>query len=138
MAKYVTSSKEETKNLAAKLARGSTDRVFALTGQLGVGKTTFVQGFAKGLGIKEKITSPTFILIRQHPIPKNKKFLYHIDLYRLENIEKFADLGLKEILSDPNYIVLIEWAEKVKEILPKNTLWISIVTTKKNSRLISF
>ena len=139
MAKYLSNSESETKKIAAKLARENKGNIFALTGELGAGKTIFVQGFAKGLGIKEKIISPTFVLIRQHQIPKTrgaygtKKVLYHIDLYR---IEKINDLGLKEIWSDPNNIVLIEWAEKLKK-LPKGTIKISIQKEELYSRLIS-
>ena len=121
MKKFISHSEKETKDLAKKLAKNLTG-VIALTGELGAGKTIFVQGFAEGLGIKDKIISPTFVLIRQHKIPKSSRMLYHIDLYRLED---FAELGLQEITEDPNNIVLIEWAEKLKE-LPKNTIKISI------------
>lgn len=130
MPKYISNSEEETKSIAAKLAKESKCNIFALTGELGAGKTTFVQGFAKGLGIKDKIISPTFVLIRQHPIPDTKKVLYHIDLYRLTNLQ---DLGLQEIWSDPNNIVLIEWTEKLTE-LPKGTIQISIQIEGLNKR----
>src|SRR3989304_1888357 len=121
MPKYISNSDTQTKEIAAKLAKKSKSHVFALSGELGAGKTTFVQGFAQGLGIKEKIISPTFVLIRQHHIPNTKKVLFHIDLYRLENITDLKSLGLEEILSNPNNIVLIEWAEKIKDTLPENT-----------------
>lgn len=133
MQKYLSSSDEETKQIAAKLAKENKGNVFALSGNLGAGKTTFVQGFAKGSGIKEKIISPTFVLIRQHQIPSTTKALYHIDLYRLD---KMDHLGLEEIWSDPNNIVLIEWAEKLKK-LPKGTIKISIQKEGLYSRLIS-
>lgn len=133
MGKYLSNSDTETKQIAAKLAKKGIASVFALSGELGAGKTTFVQGFAKGLGIKEKIISPTFVLIRQHKIPNTTKVLYHIDLYR---IEETANLGLEEIWSDPNNIILIEWAEKLKK-LPKGTIKISIQKEELYSRLIS-
>lgn len=123
MKQYISTSAEETRKIAQKLGKEIKTGVIALTGELGAGKTTFVQGFAKGLGIKEKIISPTFVLIRQHQIPKTKKTLYHIDLYRLED---FSELGLKEIIDNPNNIILIEWAEKAENIFPKNTLTINI------------
>src|SRR3989304_1778394 len=100
MPKFVSHSANETKQIAEKLAKvvqktllqqiqgrmaHPKSNIFALTGELGAGKTIFAQGFAKGLGIKEKIISPTFVLIRQHKIPNTTKTLYHIDLYRLEN-----------------------------------------------------
>lgn len=123
--KYESKSEEETKQIAAKLAKKNLGRVFALSGELGTGKTIFVQGFAKGLGISEKIISPTFVLIRQHSIPNTKSVLYHIDLYRLEGIVSTKNLGLLELWSDQNNIVLIEWAEKLNE-LPEGTIKITI------------
>lgn len=125
MEKYLSNSEQETKLIAEKLAKETKGHIFALTGELGAGKTIFVQGFAKGLGIKEKIISPTFVLIRQHKIPGTTKVLYHIDLYRLENTTNLKELGLGEIWSNPGNYVLIEWAEKIKE-LPKNAINISI------------
>ncbi len=134
MAQYITYSENETKALAAKIAQGINSGVIALTGELGAGKTTFTQGFARGLNIKDKIISPTFVLIRQHQIPKTNKILYHIDLYRIED---FKGLGLEEIWSNPNNIVLIEWAEKTKELLPKNTIYINFKALDKNKREIT-
>lgn len=134
MQKYISHSEDETKAIAAKLAKVSKGNIFALTGELGAGKTIFAQGFAKGLGIKDKITSPTFVLIRQHNIPNTKKVFYHIDLYRPEN---FNHLGLEEILSDKNSVVLIEWGEKIENILPKHTIKINITKAGLYCRLIS-
>jgi tRNA threonylcarbamoyladenosine biosynthesis protein TsaE len=112
-------------------------KVIALSGDLGSGKTTFIQGFAEGLGITNRLVSPTFILMRQYPIQSGK--LYHLDVYRLEkNAEEEArDLGLMEILSDPDNIVVIEWAEKIKNILPPNTQWIDFQYIDENARKIS-
>src|SRR3989338_11460751 len=136
MKQYLTCSEKETKNLGEKLAQSRQGNILALIGELGAGKTTFVQGFAKGLGIKEKIISPTFVLIRQHQIPKTKKVLYHIDLYRLENIESLKQLGIEEICSYSNNIILIEWADKIEKILPADTLKISIAKIENTKRLI--
>lgn len=133
MQRYKSDSEQETKRIAAKLAKEARGNIYALTGELGAGKTIFVQGFAKCLGIKEKIISPTFVLMKQHQIPGTKKGFYHIDLYRLEDI---SGLGLDEILSDRNNIVLIEWAEKLKT-LPKETVKIEIQKMGPYSRLIS-
>lgn len=137
MPTLVSSSEEETKKIATKLAKQVSHGVIALTGELGAGKTVFVQGFAKGLGIKEKIISPTFVLIRQHQIPKLNKTLFHIDLCRLENLKDLKQLGLEEILFNPNNIVLIEWAEKLEKLLPKNATKINIERLKENKRLIT-
>ena len=100
--------------------------VIGLNGDLGTGKTTFVQGFAKGMGIKEKILSPTFIIMRKFEI-RNSKFetFYHIDCYRIENSKEILDLGFKEIISDPKNIIIIEWADRIKKIMPRNTIWIN-------------
>ena len=125
MENYLTNSEQETKKLAKNLAKKMPSGVVALSGELGAGKTTFVQGFAKGLGVTDKIISPTFVLIRQHKIPKTKKILYHIDLYRIEDTLNIDKLGIKELIDNPLNIVIIEWAEKIKSRLPKNTVKIS-------------
>lgn len=135
MKQYKSASAEETKKIAANLAKEITQGVIALSGNLGAGKTTFVQGFARSLGIKDRIISPSFVLIRQHPIPKTKKILYHIDLYRLVDEKEFNQLGLTDLYSDPNNIVLIEWAEKLKD-LPAKTIKINIEKKENNKRLI--
>lgn len=133
MKNYISHSEDETRLIAEEYAKKTQDKIFALTGELGAGKTTFVQGFAKGLGIKEKIISPTFVLMRQHKIPSSEKTLYHIDLYRIDNI---SALGFEEILSDPDNITLIEWAEKLKE-LPAEIIRIKITKDKEQKRIIT-
>lgn len=136
MTKFISHSEKETKQFAQNLAQEIKFGIVALSGELGAGKTTFVQGFAKGLGIKEKIISPTFVLIRQHQIPNTNKTLYHIDLYRLENKKDFKQLGLKDLLNNLNHLVVIEWAEKVKGFLPKTTRWIYLKIKDRNQREI--
>lgn len=125
-----TKSAKETKefgqNFANKLKGGE---VLALVGDLGSGKTTFVQGLARGLGISGMITSPTFILMRDYDTGGEKKEikkLYHLDLYRLEdNINKEVEnLGLDDLLGKMENVVVIEWADKAREVLPKDTIWI--------------
>ncbi len=98
--------------------------IIALSGNLGAGKTTFVQGLAVGLGIKSKIVSPTFILMRSYKAAKLN--LYHVDLYRLEGDVKkeVTNLGLNDTWGRKENIVVIEWAEKINNMLPKNTRWI--------------
>jgi len=139
MHSYKTDSSKETQKIAAGLAkkflRAKTKRknalVFALMGELGSGKTTFVQGFLRGLGIKKKITSPTFV------IAKNYKQAYHIDCYRIKKADELLKLGLREVLENPQNIVLIEWAEKIKKILPKNFVWLKFEHgPKENIRVI--
>lgn len=112
----ITKSAKETTALGERIAREKL-RFVCLYGELGSGKTTFTQGFAKGLGITSRLLSPTFIIVRRYDIPKSKKLLYHIDLYRVFN---FEGLGLTEIFADENAIVVIEWAERLGDMLPKN------------------
>jgi tRNA threonylcarbamoyladenosine biosynthesis protein TsaE len=156
---YLSYSSDETKKLgekiAQKIAKDKTRKcangafVIALTGDLGSGKTTFVQGFLRGLGIKKRVTSPTFIIFRRFGInsgknirgairEKNFKNVYHVDAYRLKKAKDLSVLGFKEILDDPRNIVLVEWAEKMKKILPRKALWIKFRHGKKeNERKIS-
>ena len=105
--------------------------VIGLEGDLGSGKTTFVQGIAKGLGIKGKITSPTFVIMREYD------FLYHIDCYRIQ-LEDLLELDFKEIINQPGNIIVIEWAERVKKILPKDTIWIKFEYLGKDKRKIIY
>lgn len=137
----ISTSPAQTQKIAKLLAKElKGDEVICLTGDLGGGKTTFVQGLAKGLGIKEKITSPSFVLIKRYKIgTKGKiKWFYHIDCYRLSNSQEILDLGFEEILSQKGVVVAIEWADRIKSILPKNKLNVKFEYISKNERKISF
>lgn len=114
-------------------------KILALTGNLGAGKTTFIQGLASGLGIKNKIVSPTFILMRQYDQGLRQLKLRHLDLYRLENdIEKEVEnLGLFDMWEDKDSIIAIEWAEKIKSLLPKETVFVNFENLDKNKRRIT-
>lgn len=136
MQQFKTYSEKQTKKVAENLAKKITSGVIALIGELGAGKTTFVQGFAKGLGIKDKIISPTFVLIRQHKIPDSKKMLYHLDLYRLEKLSQSEEAEIKEIISDPKNLILIEWGQKLKNILPKAATEVQFEIVDENTRII--
>jgi len=123
----LTKSAEETKKFGEKIAadlkkNNQSGTVVALEGNLGSGKTTFSQGFALGLGVADRIISPTFILMKKYGLESGD--FYHIDLYRLEeNVEKeVQNLGLFEIWKDPKNIILIEWAERIERILPEGTI----------------
>ena len=133
----ITKSRGETKRLGERLAKKIIKKkplgkvvVLGLEGDLGGGKTTFLQGFAKGLGIQEKITSPTFVII--------KRFgrFYHIDCYRIQKPKEILDLGFKKIISDPRNIVAVEWADKVRKIIPKSTIWLKFEFIDKKTRKI--
>jgi len=113
--------------------------LLALTGDLGGGKTTFSQGLGKGLGVKEKILSPTFVIIRKYKIRKKKtafKNFFHIDCYRIKSPEGLFLLGFKEIISNPDNIIALEWAERVRKVLPKNILTLNFKFVDKNTRRI--
>ena len=130
----ITKSAQETAEVGAALAAHLKPGVVCLYGELGSGKTTFTQGFARGLGITTRLLSPTFIIVRRYDIPRSDKSLYHIDLYR---IQKFDGLGLAEIFSDPNAIVVIEWAEKLADAIPKDRTDIYFSTLSDETHAIS-
>ncbi|MBI2614012.1 MAG: tRNA (adenosine(37)-N6)-threonylcarbamoyltransferase complex ATPase subunit type 1 TsaE [Candidatus Levybacteria bacterium] len=131
---FITKNSQETKKLGRDFAKTlKKGDVVCLYGDLGSGKTTFTQGLAEGLGIKEKIISPTFLIIRTYP-PKN---FYHVDLYRVAN-NNLQELGLQEILKDPSNITAIEWAQNLKEELPKKRIDIIFSHEKENTRRITF
>ncbi len=113
------------KTLAQEALKTKKDKalVIKLEGDLGSGKTSFTQGFAQGLKIKEKILSPTFVLMKKFDIiNKNFKRFYHIDCYRINNYQEILNLNFKEIVDNSENIVIIEWPEKIKRILPKDCL----------------
>ncbi len=141
---YLTKNPEETKRIAASLASrvlksgfGSKAFLIGLTGDLGGGKTTFVQGFARGLGLKKKILSPTFLIMKRFTI-KDPRFtnLYHLDCYRIKKAKEVLDIGIKEIMKNPQNIVVIEWADKIKKALPLKTLWIDFDFVDEKTRKI--
>lgn len=135
-----THSAKETHDAGKKYIQAlGTDRIFTLHGDLGSGKTTFVQGLARGLGIKRSIISPTFVIIRTYKITYgNLKFFYHIDLYRVKGDKDIEGLGIDEILSDDQNIVAIEWAEKLGTRIPQERVDISFEYISDNERQITW
>lgn len=136
----ITKNVEETQKIGEELAKCLPSNVIALYGELGAGKTSFVQGLARGLGIRERIISPTFILIRKHQILSSKSQIasgkfYHVDLYRIED-DKSLEEQLSELIDEKN-IVVIEWAERFKN-LPAKRLDIFFKHLKENEREIHF
>lgn len=130
-----TNCVESTKSLGEKLGSSINIRtIFALMGNLGSGKTSFVQGLAKGLDVPGNyyITSPSFTLINEYP---GKHKLFHIDLYRIDGLNDFEDMELSEILEE-NGVIAIEWADKLsKEFLPEHVA-IHFEICNENSRKI--
>jgi tRNA threonylcarbamoyladenosine biosynthesis protein TsaE len=119
----VTGSAQETQSFAAELSRAlPPDSTLALHGDLGVGKTTFVQGLARGFGIKDPVTSPTFNIFTLHRGPTN---LLHLDAYRLENARQVEDLLLSDFMISP-WCLAVEWPEKIAEWLPPDALHLEL------------
>ena len=114
--------------------------VIALAGDLGSGKTAFVQLAAKELGITEIITSPTFSIMKLYDVTGNAVFtkLVHMDAYRIEDISELRPLRFEEIINDKNNLICIEWPEKIQNVLPNNILNVSIKILADESRLITY
>lgn len=153
-----------TKKIASRLAKdiaatkSDHARVIALRGNLGAGKTTFAQGFARAFGVKMPVTSPTFVLMKIYALPLSPRFageagrrsfreasekkkylkhLVHIDAYRIESAAELEHLGFRELLNDKDAVILIEWAERVKDLLPEDTIWLNFEHGKNiNERVI--
>ena len=124
MIKYETSSTEETFSIGNALAKeAAPGDIFALIGDLGAGKTVFAKGFAKGLGVEEAITSPTFTIVCEYD--EGRLPLYHFDVYRIEDPEELFETGFDEYLYGKG-VCLIEWADKVIDELPQKTVIVSI------------
>ncbi|MDP8261127.1 MAG: tRNA (adenosine(37)-N6)-threonylcarbamoyltransferase complex ATPase subunit type 1 TsaE [Candidatus Kappaea frigidicola] len=136
MKSLISKSDQETKRIAARLAKYLKAQDFlALCGDLGTGKTTFVKGLARGLGIKEEqVISPSFMLIRQY---KGKLPLYHFDLYRLDYLEQVEFLGYEEYFYGEG-VCCMEWANKIEELLPAEYLQINIKFLSEHKRKITF
>lgn len=130
-----TTSAAETQDFGAQLAkRLSPGVVVCLYGDLGAGKTTLVQGIARGLGVKKRLISPTFILVRRYKLSIG--YLYHIDLYRLQNVDEVKAIGIEEMLADPTNILLIEWPERIENLLPKRYWKVQLETIDEKTRSI--
>lgn len=140
---YYTNNFLETKKLGEEIVKkvkpaksGAT--IFCLKGDLGTGKTTFLQGFGIGLKIKEKIQSPTFIIMTRHVLKNtNFKNFFHFDCYRLEKPEEIINLGFKEIIANPDNLVAIEWSPKIQKFLPSQRTEIVFETINEEKRKIT-
>ncbi|HLA28127.1 MAG TPA: tRNA (adenosine(37)-N6)-threonylcarbamoyltransferase complex ATPase subunit type 1 TsaE [Syntrophales bacterium] len=132
---FISHGPQETyafgKNLGETLFSGD---VVALSGELGTGKTCLAQGIARGLGVPEeyKITSPTFTIINEYP---GRLILYHLDVYRLSGTRDLEEIGYDECFNDKG-VVIVEWAEKIRDALPKGTLFVLLTYLDENRRKI--
>lgn len=140
--KELSKSLEDTERIAgnfiSELSGGKTAVVVGLEGDLGSGKTTFTQAVARHLGVLETVTSPTFVIEKIYKL-KDKPFnhLIHIDAYRLESGAELGRLGWREINVDPGNLILIEWPERVKDILPAGMKIISFKFIDEKTREIT-
>ena len=137
----ITKNANETRDLGKKMAsncRGG--EIICLQGDLGAGKTTFSQGFLRGLGAKGALTSPTFVVMKYYAVSNKTskiKNVYHIDTYRVES-EDILHLGWKEIIGNKKNIILVEWPEKIKDIIPKSAIWFDFRSVDEKKRRIKF
>lgn len=121
---YVLKTEEDTRRLGARLADSArAGDVIALTGDLGLGKTTLTKAIGAGLGVQEEITSPTFTIMV--PYESGRLPLYHFDLYRVHGEEELFEIGLMEHLNAKGLCV-IEWADLAEDLLPPGTLWVRL------------
>ena len=149
--KLITPSPAETKRLGESLAKDILEKgpqkralVIGLIGDLGGGKTTFLQGFAKELGIRNRILSPTFVIMKKYKIQDTKykiqdtryKVFYHIDCYRIESPKEILDLGFADMIKNPENIIAIEWADMIKKLLPKRCLILRFKFLDRNKRMV--
>ena len=146
--KILTHSFRETSNIGLRMGqellkeptRGDRARSFpkilCLYGDLGSGKTTFTQGFAKGLGYIGRLPSPTFIIVRRYGLPMNDFLFYHVDLYRLRSSDEIVGVGLKEIFADTQSFTVVEWADRLGKLVPPHRIDVRFEQLSENEHSI--
>lgn len=145
----ITKNFKETKEFAKLLLQGWTEVnktknsnwLVCLSGDLGGGKTTFTQGLAEEFGVKEIVNSPTFLIMKKYYSSKkdNKKYtFYHFDCYRLSGYQDVLALGWDDIMKGENNIIIVEWPEKIEEILPEKRLNLKFEFVNENTRKINY
>jgi len=119
----ISRSPDETQAIGARLgARLGPGAVVACIGELGAGKTCFIQGLARGLGVETAVTSPTFVLVNQY---RGRVPVYHLDAYRTESLTELLDIGIEELIHGDG-VTLIEWADKLTPLLPEGAVTVRI------------
>ena len=131
--RVISSAEQETRELGKRMSQQVTPgTVISLRGSLGAGKTVFAKGFAEGLGITEAIVSPTFTLVQEYD---GRLKLYHLDLYRLSGEDEFESMGGEDFPYSDG-VALIEWSEKIEDMLPDDTIFINITINEDLTRSI--
>ncbi len=133
---FFSRSPEQTRRIGMRLGSGlKTGDVICLQGNLGAGKTTFVQGLAQGWGSIDSVSSPTFILVNEYR-RANGSLIFHLDAYRLESMPEAEELDLDSMLADGALIV--EWPEKLDGLIPEDRLWINLEHVQEEHRQMRF
>ncbi|MBU0704451.1 MAG: tRNA (adenosine(37)-N6)-threonylcarbamoyltransferase complex ATPase subunit type 1 TsaE [Chloroflexi bacterium] len=136
---FMSRSPDQTQRLGARLgALLQGGDVICMEGTLGSGKTCLAQGIGRGWGIGQTLISPTFVLVREYPRPDKPTRLYHIDLYRISGAEEALGLGMDEFLGDARAICIVEWAERVRFLMPPEHLWIRLDFADQTRRALYF
>lgn len=140
MNELTSKSELDTAGFAVEFAKTvSGGEVLALHGSLGAGKTVFARGFARGLGVEGHIPSPTFTIVQEYPINlpgSTRQWLFHMDLYRIADSSAALAFGIDEYLDDPNAIKVIEWSDRIADILPASTRNIYLEHVDENTRKV--
>ena len=139
MKTIISKNEKQTKEIGKSLLdKYPNTRIFSLSGNLGSGKTILSKGLAKGLNIKRNISSPTFVILNIYEIKKNNVFknFIHIDAYRLKNKKDLENIGFFDFIKQDDSIIIIEWGNKIKKYLPKQTVNIKLTILKNEQRKI--
>ncbi|MDR0686945.1 MAG: tRNA (adenosine(37)-N6)-threonylcarbamoyltransferase complex ATPase subunit type 1 TsaE [Dysgonamonadaceae bacterium] len=131
----VENLKEITTAAREFVARIDNKNVFAFKGKMGAGKTTFIKAVCKELGVQDEVNSPTFAIVNEYFSQTRRQPVYHFDFYRIENNKEAINIGLHEYL-DSGFLCLIEWADKIEDLLPENTAFVEIIELPKGKRQI--
>lgn len=133
---FISRSEAETEAAGAELAREiSPGSVVLLDGDLGAGKTVFSRGFARGLGVVEPVSSPTYTIVQEYELAGGNR-LYHMDLYRISDEHAALGFGVDEFLSEPGAISLVEWPERISGLLPDDAVRVELKHRSETEREI--
>lgn len=140
MKKFISRSEQETIAFADEFAQKlNSGTVLALSGDLGAGKTAFTKGVAKSLGVKNRITSPTFVFMKVYNTKHSEiKKLIHIDAYRLTSEKELESIGAAEYLGEPGTLTIVEWPENIKNFLPQSSQNLKLKYINENTREINY